>query len=164
MFCYNCGNQLKDGDRFCDKCGVPVTPAAEPKQTAEEPAAQQAASETAAPGSETTTFNGGSATDREPGYVPPRYTVQQPVEEESKLMGILALVCGIGSFIMGWVPILMFVPEILSIIFGIVGIVKKSGRGMAIAGMVLGIMAFLTTLLMSLLIFLMFLDGIPMLF
>ena len=26
MFCKNCGTQLKEGAKFCPKCGTPVTP------------------------------------------------------------------------------------------------------------------------------------------
>ncbi len=144
MFCYNCGKQLKDGDRFCDKCGFPVQAAAEAKP-AEEPVAEPAA-ENGAPAQEA------------PQYTPPQY-IQPPVKEENKLMGILSLICGVGSFIFGWVPFLMFVPEILAAVFGIVGIVKKSGKAMAIAGLVLGIVAFFTTLMMSLLTIFLLLGG-----
>lgn len=144
MFCYNCGNQLKDGDCFCDKCGLPVNTTVETKP-AEEPVAEPVepveapAAEPAAPAQSAT------------GYMPPQYT-RPPVKEESKLMGILSLICGIGSFVFGWIPFLMFVPEVLAAVFGIVGLVKKQGKGMAAAGLILGILAFITTALMSLLL------------
>ena len=32
MFCSKCGNQLKDGDRFCTKCGTPVVKQKEPQE------------------------------------------------------------------------------------------------------------------------------------
>ena len=37
MFCSKCGNQLKDGDRFCAKCGASVLQQTEPQ---EKPAAE----------------------------------------------------------------------------------------------------------------------------
>ena len=37
MFCSKCGNQLKDSDRFCAKCGAPVFKQSEPQ---EKPAAE----------------------------------------------------------------------------------------------------------------------------
>lgn len=37
MFCSKCGNQLKDSDRFCAKCGAPVVKKSEPQ---ENPAAE----------------------------------------------------------------------------------------------------------------------------
>lgn len=143
MFCYNCGNQLKDGDRFCDKCGLPVEASA---KAAEEMAEQ---SDAAAP-----------APEPAPQYAPPRYAPSQPGAGESNLMGILSLISGIISIIFGWVPFLMFVPEVLAVIFGIVGIVKKSGKGMAIAGIVLGGVAFLMTALMTLIVAFIFLGEV----
>ncbi len=145
MFCYNCGNQLKDGDRFCDKCGLPVEASA---KAAEEMAKETdpGAPESAAP-----------AAEPAPQYAPPRYAPAQPEAGESSLMGILSLISGIISIIFGWVPFLMFVPEVLAVIFGIVGIVKKSGKGMAIAGIVLGGVAFLLTTLMTLIVAFIFL-------
>ncbi|MGM9601628.1 MAG: zinc-ribbon domain-containing protein [Faecousia sp.] len=32
MFCSKCGNQLKEGDRFCAKCGAPVVKKTEPQE------------------------------------------------------------------------------------------------------------------------------------
>ncbi len=125
MFCYNCGHQLKDGDLYCEKCGMPVN--AMPKQ---EPAPEP------------------EAPAKEPS--PYSYTsIPQPVQSQSNLMGILALVTGLVSFIFGWIPFLTFVPEILAAVFGIVGIVKKQGKGMAIAGLILAVLAFLTTMTVS---------------
>lgn len=46
MFCRNCGNQLKEGAQFCDKCGTPVIPnPVEPPKSepAPAPAAEAAA-------------------------------------------------------------------------------------------------------------------------
>ena len=43
MFCSQCGNQLKDSDRFCAKCGAPVVRRSEPQENpAAEPVCSQA--------------------------------------------------------------------------------------------------------------------------
>ena len=48
MFCSQCGTKLVDGARFCSACGAPAAPrAAQPPQTAPQPAAQTA--DTSAP-------------------------------------------------------------------------------------------------------------------
>lgn len=67
-------------------------------------------------------------------------------------MGILSLICGIGSFLLGWIPFLMFIPEALAVVFGIVGIFKKQGKVQAIVGIILAVAAFLMTALMTLIV------------
>lgn len=55
MFCTNCGNELKEGARFCSRCGTPVTPTpssdptAAQAPTASVDAAAQAAVDASAP-------------------------------------------------------------------------------------------------------------------
>lgn len=129
MYCYNCGNQLKDGDLYCEKCGMPVNAM---------PAEEQPAPETEAPQGQPGAYT----------YAP----APKPIPQENNLMGILALIAGLISFIFGWVPFLTFVPEILAAVFAIVGIVRKQGRGMAIAGLILAVLAFLATLTISVLL------------
>ncbi|MBR6793964.1 MAG: zinc-ribbon domain-containing protein [Clostridia bacterium] len=145
MYCYNCGNHLKDEDRFCEKCGMPVQPVVQNQAPAEEPAAEPVAEPAAEPVRQT-------AAEPAPRYAPPQYTIQQPVKEESRLMGILSLICGIGSFLLGWIPFLMFIPEALAVVFGIVGIFKKQGKVQAIVGIILAVAAFLMTALMTLIV------------
>lgn len=145
MYCYNCGNHLKDEDRFCEKCGMPVQPVVQNQNPAEEPAAEPVQQPAAEPVQQ-------PAAQAAPRYAPPQYTVQQPVKEESRLMGILSLVCGIGSFLLCWIPFLMFIPEALAVVFGIVGIFKKQGRVQGIVGIILAVAAFLITALMTLVV------------
>jgi hypothetical protein len=55
------------------------------------------------------------------------------------------MVCGIVGLVLFWVPVICWILAILAIIFGGVGIAKANGgapnRGMAVAGVVLGIVA-----------------------
>jgi hypothetical protein len=60
-------------------------------------------------------------------------------------MATAALVCGIGAVLLGWIPFLVvagFVLAVLALVFGVQGVRRSnltgSGRGQAVAGIVLG--------------------------
>lgn len=57
---------------------------------------------------------------------------------ESKSMGITSMVLGIVGAVMFFLPHIAIICSILAIIFGAVGL-KRKGKGMAIAGLILGI-------------------------
>ena len=81
-----------------------------------------------------------------PGYPPPGYGV--PQAQPGNGMAIAALVTGIVSLALCWVPFVGPICAILAVVFGGVGISKAgqtggTGKGMAIAGLVLGIVFFL---------------------
>lgn len=56
-------------------------------------------------------------------------------------MAVAALVLGIVGFVLGWIPFLGYIPPILAIIFGIIGRKDPGKKGMAISGLILGIVA-----------------------
>lgn len=63
-------------------------------------------------------------------------------------MAIAGMVCGIVAIVLSFIPcigILSIIPAILGIIFSIIGLVQSKktgeGKGMAIAGLVLSILA-----------------------
>lgn len=65
-------------------------------------------------------------------------------KQPGKGFAITALVMGILAIINSFIPflnVISYVFAILAVIFGIVGIVKKTGKGLAIAGLVLGILS-----------------------
>ena len=67
-------------------------------------------------------------------------------------MSISALVLGILAFILAWFPIGSYIAVILSIlalVFGIVGLRRKAGKGMAITGIVLGAISLVASAVMS---------------
>lgn len=74
----------------------------------------------------------------QPQYQQPMYQqpYQQPVKDDSKGMAITSLVCGILSVTCccgGWLP------SILALVFGIISVNrKKEQNGMAVAGIILG--------------------------
>ncbi len=63
------------------------------------------------------------------------------MENKGKGFGIAALILGICAFVFAWIPVLNWILAILAIVFGIVALVKKAKKGMAITGLVLGAVA-----------------------
>jgi archaellum component FlaG (FlaF/FlaG flagellin family) len=74
------------------------------------------------------------------------------MEAQAKTPGglaITALVIGIIAFLMGWTGVFAILPAILAIVFGIIALVKKQSKGMGIAGIVLGSIAFITAIIIT---------------
>lgn len=72
-----------------------------------------------------------------------------PVPAASSAFSITSLVTGITGLVFIWAPFFSIVLSILAIVFGGIALKRKNpGRGMAIAGLVTGIVAF-ALLLMS---------------
>ncbi|MDB4303470.1 DUF4190 domain-containing protein [Desulfosarcina sp.] len=68
----------------------------------------------------------------------------QPVENKTSGKAIASLVLGIASIFIGWIPILGWAAVILALVFGF-GALKQikhnpkiEGKGMAIAGIIMG--------------------------
>ncbi|WP_243458195.1 DUF4190 domain-containing protein [Sporosarcina sp. Te-1] len=78
-------------------------------------------------------------------------TVQQ--RPESNGLAIAALVLGIIGVVLNFVIIIPYFLGILAIIFGSVGLKKPYGRGMSIAGIILGSVALLMKICFWILIF-----------
>jgi hypothetical protein len=63
---------------------------------------------------------------------------------------ITALVVGIVAFLFGWTGVFGLVLAIVAVVFAIVALTKKQSKGMAITGLVLGGIALLTALFVTL--------------
>lgn len=84
------------------------------------------------------------------GYVPPGYPYSPPpVAGRTNGLSIAALVCGLAQFLL-WFFLLVpgFIAAVLALGFGLGGLAQirtrgETGRGMAIAGIVLGVLGVL---------------------
>ncbi|BAL86202.1 hypothetical protein AMIS_9820 [Actinoplanes missouriensis 431] len=82
-----------------------------------------------------------------PPYLPPPgYHPHMVVGMPTSAWSVAALVLGICSLLLGWCT--WAVPALLAVVFGHIGLAetkdgRKSGRGMAIAGLVMGYLVFL---------------------
>lgn len=56
-------------------------------------------------------------------------------------MAITSLVLGIVGFFLAWIPLFGYILPILAIVFGAIGKSEEKRKGMAIAGLTLGILA-----------------------
>jgi hypothetical protein len=126
MFCAKCGTQIEGGSRFCQKCGASVPPPAGQYDASFQPTAAPATAPPAQPAS----YQPGTAV-------------------KTSGMAIASLILGI----IGMISIPTMLLSILAIIFGAIGMgqVNKSngllkGKGMAVTGIILGILAILLTI------------------
>ncbi len=105
-------------------------------------------------------------------YAPPGYAYQQmyaagygyPAPATGNGMAVAALVLGILSVVLSWLPFFDWVLAALAIIFGAVGISRANqrmgaGKGMAVAGVILGIITIALGLAFFLWIFAVFRGG-----
>lgn len=72
------------------------------------------------------------------------------MKQETHIIPILALVFGILGLIACCIPCVGYPIAITAFVLGIIGL-KKTGRGLAIAGIVLGVISFLLSLTNSIL-------------
>ena len=147
-FCTYCGAAIREGMRFCGNCGTPVS---EPVVAPVEPVQESAPVEVPVPVQEPVAP---PPTVEVPvqTFVPPAQPVQpvytcgmQPPAEQPKKKNPMALIGMLLGFLS--VPNVLFSPvfAILAVIFSSIGISKsgkcgKKGLGMAITGLVLGIL------------------------
>ena len=130
------GHENAPGQRFCSECGEPLAAASEIPTTAPEPAPT------------TTPPTASASVSAVPG-APPSAPAAAPVRRGNGL-AVAALVLGIIGVLSGLIPLLFFfawVLGVLAFVFGWLGrtAVKRdpsrSGRGQAIAGVILGAIA-----------------------
>ena len=69
------------------------------------------------------------------------------MENKGKGFAIAALVLGICAFVFCWIPVLNWILGILAVVFGIIALVKKAKKGMAITGLVLGAVGLLVAII-----------------
>lgn len=78
-------------------------------------------------------------------------TESAPVASPNNGIAVAALVVGIVAVISGWVPFWGFAIGVTALILGIVGVKKHSNKGMSVAGIVMGAVGILWSLIVTLL-------------
>lgn len=68
--------------------------------------------------------------------------------EPSNGLAVASLAVGITAFLLGWTGVFGVPVSIVAIVFGVVALVGKQNKNMAVAGLVLGIVAFLVSSVM----------------
>ena len=71
------------------------------------------------------------------------------MENKGKGFAIAALVLGICAFVFCWIPVLNWILGILAVVFGIIALVKKAKKGMAITGLILGAVGLFVAIIIS---------------
>lgn len=159
-FCPNCGTKLKTGLNYCSSCGYVFKEENKPEYNETEGPAEnvsgsykdaasaldreaeeaerrkkyeeEEAAKRARRASEERSYSYSSGSNYNTGYM--------DTAPKTNVYGIISLVCGILG-----IPLffLLLIPSILAVIFGIMGLnfAKNniSGRGMSIAGIILGL-------------------------
>ena len=90
---------------------------------------------------EQSTTDGAGQAATSPSAAPPQTAPSPKVG-----FGVTALVLGIVAVFLCWIPLFGLILPILAMIFGGIGIYLHNGRGMAVAGLVLGIVTFALTM------------------
>ena len=136
MFCKNCGKELTDGNTYCDNCGMA---AGQGCNYCDQCGASHL------PGAAVCTTCGKSLNPiAQNGVVYSTASQEKPAESSalsivSLVAGIIGLVCCCGTAML---------PNVVAIVCAAIALAKKNaGKGMAIAGLVLGIVGTLIGLL-----------------
>ena len=162
MFCKNCGSNLKDGSTFCHNCGspvndyivnnavvsapesVPLAPQAPIQNVPITPVPQQPIQTpyvvSSAPPVQQPTYTQ-TQIPQQYGYAP--YPSVPEPKKSGGAFPILALIFGIIGISADWIGIL-FAP--VALVFGIISR-KKSKSGMSIAGIILGSIGIVTSII-----------------
>ena len=133
-FCEHCGTQLGDGVRFCPNCGAQVAQNARQAKTDTKLAAVTPAANTA---------------EKTVGTQEPLHAtvVTQTPAPKTNGFAVAGFVLGICSILFGWLCCFN-ITSVLGLVFSIIGLCqiggkKGSGKGLAVAGLVLSILSIL---------------------
>ena len=71
------------------------------------------------------------------------------MENKGKGLAIAALVLGICALVFCWVSVVNFILAALAVVFGIIALVKKATKGMALTGLILGAVALIISIIVN---------------
>lgn len=135
MKCPSCGHELSEGALFCGNCGQPIAqPSVVQPQVVQSAPIQQQPVVTA------------QVPPQQP--VIPATTQLPPVQDtpQSGKKAVVGFILGLLGFPGSLIPIVGFIMGILAVIFGS-GSLKSNRKGLATAGLVLGIIVILLSLI-----------------
>ncbi len=156
-FCPSCGTKCQDTMKFCQNCGsalpeAPVAAAPEPENTYRSQPQNQYQNPYQNQNPYANQYQNAS-------YVPTTMKTSNGFGIAALVLGLVGIFIGAAAIPMGVISmglaILFLVPSMLAIVFGLAGIMKRrkdpnyGGYGLAIAGLVLGIIFFLIYLGLS---------------
>lgn len=82
------------------------------------------------------------------------FMTKAEVKKMGKGFAIASMVCGIVGLVFCWSFILSFILAIIALVFGIISLAKKGdGKGMAIAGVATGGLAFVCSIIVGFVVF-----------
>ena len=73
----------------------------------------------------------------------------QPAPTNPKGLAITALIVGAVAFLLGLVPVVGIILGLTGVVFGIIALVKKQSKGLAITGLALAVCGFLASVAMT---------------
>lgn len=124
MFCKNCGNELKENEKFCSNCGTAIT---EDDIKIENSSKVDETTSTSTNSTSTSTSTSSSKSNK------------NGLATASMILGIIAICFAFIPDISG----ITFILSVLSLVFVIVVFTRKKRNGKSIAGLVLSIIALL---------------------
>ncbi len=77
-------------------------------------------------------------------YVPPPVHPANIAPKQPKGLALASLIVGVASLIFCWVPVLGALGGVVAVVLAIIALVKAQSKGMSIAGLATGILAFIT--------------------
>jgi hypothetical protein len=89
----------------------------------------------------------------DPVYPVPHPAQPVPDPKPKSGLAITALVIGIVAFLVGWVPIFGLLIGAVAGVFGVLALVRRQRKGFSITGIVLGGLAAVTSLIMTIVVF-----------
>ena len=111
MFCQNCGNNIPEGSKFCDGCGLPVTP--DPSEQQQADAAAGADTAQAAPEAPAPSFQEQTPVARE--FIEPAFVAGDVPKKKKSKAGLLVGI-SVGALLLVALIVvgIMFVPRLFS--------------------------------------------------
>jgi len=138
MICPKCGNQIGDTVKFCPLCGAAAAVAESAEDTGKVLTAA-AVAESAEDTEEVIAVEAESADTEAPEILSAEEASEPQEKTGTNGFAMASIIAAIVAVPCNY---LFLIPSILAIIFGIIGIIKASatglGRGLAIAGLIIG--------------------------